>query len=194
MLYPFHGGLIMHARGWTTATVLALLVAGCAQEQRAPSPASPALHRRSAARPQPGPSAADYVARSGSIDLFIIGSSELALQRSANARVREFATMMIQAHKATSAQLSLEGRRLNLLPSATPLPAHQAMLNALQSTPNFDSTLSTDRCGRSTPKRSRFSQTMRLTERAPRCARSRSEFCRSSSVTYAFSNICKPLL
>ncbi len=130
----------MHARGWTTATVLALMVAGCAQEQRAPSPASPALHRRSAARPQPGPSAADYVARSGSIDLFIIGSSELALQRSANARVREFATMMIQAHKATSAQLSLEGRRLNLLPSATPLPAHQAMLNALQSTANFDST------------------------------------------------------
>lgn len=48
--------------------------------------------------------------------------------------------MMIQAHKGTSAQLSLEGRRLNLLPSATPLPKHQAMLNALQQAQDFDST------------------------------------------------------
>jgi putative membrane protein len=83
-------------------------------------------------------SPASYVANASSIDLFIIGSSELALQRSSSARVREVAEMMIAAHKGTSAQLSLEGRRLNLLPSATLSARHQAMLNALQQAPDFD--------------------------------------------------------
>jgi putative membrane protein len=78
------------------------------------------------------------VANASSIDLFIIGSSELALQRSSNPRVHEVAQMMIAAHKGTSAQLSLEGRRLNLLPSASLSARHQAMLNALEQAPNFD--------------------------------------------------------
>jgi putative membrane protein len=46
--------------------------------------------------------------------------------------------MEIAAHKGTSAQLSLEGRRLNLLPSATLNPRHQAMLNALEQAADFD--------------------------------------------------------
>lgn len=83
-------------------------------------------------------SATDFVARNGSIDLFVIRSSELALQRSASARVRDFATTMIQAHKGTSAQLSLAGRRLNLLPSATLMAREQAMLDSLQASSRFD--------------------------------------------------------
>ena len=75
---------------------------------------------------------------SGSIDLFVIRSSELALQRSSSARVRDFATRMIEGHKGTSSQLSLAGRRLNLLPSATLRHAHQAMLDALANSTNFD--------------------------------------------------------
>ena len=45
---------------------------------------------------------------------------------------------MIEAHKGTSAQLSLAGRRLNLLPSATLGAAEQAMLDALQASGSFD--------------------------------------------------------
>lgn len=83
-------------------------------------------------------SAAEFVAASGSVDLFVIRSSELALQRSSSARVRDFAARMIEAHKGTSGQLSLAGRRLNLLPSASLRPAHQAMLDALANSASFD--------------------------------------------------------
>jgi putative membrane protein len=114
------------------------LVAGCASEQ--PSRPLPSAARRAPSGSVPGHALtpAQYVAGAASIDLFIIGSSELALRRSTNARTREFAQMMIAAHKGTSAQLSLEGRRLNLLPSATLNPRHQTMLNELESSPNFD--------------------------------------------------------
>src|SRR5205085_7842482 len=43
------------------------------------------------------------------------------------------------AHKGTSAQLSLAGRRLNLLPSATLDAKRQAMFDALNAAPDFDS-------------------------------------------------------
>jgi putative membrane protein len=45
---------------------------------------------------------------------------------------------MIAEHKGTSAQLSLAGRRLNLLPSATLLPRHQAMMDELSASGDFD--------------------------------------------------------
>jgi putative membrane protein len=45
---------------------------------------------------------------------------------------------MIEDHKGTSAQLSLEGRRLNLLPSATLRPSEQVMFDALTSSSRFD--------------------------------------------------------
>lgn len=83
---------------------------------------------------------ADYMAAASSIDLFEIRSSELALARAANPRLREFARTMITDHNGTSAQLSFAGRRLNLLPAATLLPAHQAMLDELSASGNFDAT------------------------------------------------------
>jgi putative membrane protein len=82
--------------------------------------------------------AADYMAMASSIDLYEIRSSELALTRAQNPRHRDFARAMIAAHKGTSAQLSFAGRRLNLLPSATLLPAHQAMLDELSASGDFD--------------------------------------------------------
>lgn len=60
------------------------------------------------------------------------------MQRSSNGRVREFAAMMISAHKGTSAQLSFAGRRLNLLPSATLDAKRQAMFDSLKAAANFD--------------------------------------------------------
>lgn len=83
---------------------------------------------------------ADYMATASSIDLFEIRSAALAQGRAANPRHREFARMMIAAHSGTSAQLSLAGRRLNLLPSATLLAEHQAMLDELGASGDFDST------------------------------------------------------
>jgi putative membrane protein len=83
---------------------------------------------------------ADYMAAASSIDLYEIRSSELALTRSANPRLRDFARTMISDHQGTSAQLSFAGRRLNLLPSASLLPAHQAMFDELSASSDFDAT------------------------------------------------------
>lgn len=116
---------------------LALGIAGCASEKRPAAPAPLALPP-SATPVGPAASAAYFVAANGSIDLFVIRSSELALQRSSSPRVRDFATRMIEGHKSTSSQLSLAGRRLNLLPSASLQPSHQAMLDALASSTSFD--------------------------------------------------------
>lgn len=115
-----------------------LLVGGCAREE--PRPMAPLPGRRPPPTAPAGQAVtpAQYVASASSIDLFLIGSSELALRKSTRPRTREFAELEISAHKGTSAQLSLEGRRLNLLPSATLNARHQAMLNALEQTADFD--------------------------------------------------------
>jgi predicted outer membrane protein len=115
-----------------------LLVAGCARE--ASQPSSPPYARRAPPRAAPGPAVtpAQYVAQASSIDLFLIGASEIALRKSSNARTREFAQIEIAAHKGTSAQLSLEGRRLNLLPSAILSARHQEMLNELEQSTDFE--------------------------------------------------------
>jgi putative membrane protein len=118
--------------------VATVLLAGCARE--APPSAPPPYARHAPPRAPSGPAvtASQYVAQTSSIELFLIGASELALQKSSNARTREFAQVEIPAHKGLSQQLSLEGRRLNLLPSATLNQRHQAMLNELESATDFD--------------------------------------------------------
>jgi putative membrane protein len=120
--------------------VTAASLAACATREPPPSRSRPPAARR-AMRPPivirplfP----ADYMATASSIDLYEIRSAELALTRSANPRLRNFARTMIAAHKGTSAQLSFAGRRVNLLPSATMLPRHQAMLDDLAAAGNFD--------------------------------------------------------
>ena len=117
---------------------LAFGLAGCASEKRAAAPPELAPPPPFAAPVGPAASTANFVATNGSIDLFVIRSSELALRRSASPRLRDFAARMIEEHKGTSSQLSLAGRRLNLLPSASLQPAHQAMLDALASSTSFD--------------------------------------------------------
>jgi putative membrane protein len=115
--------------------VAASLLAGCASN--APTPQRP--------RPGPAPrplavtvSPATYVSQAASIDLFVIRSSELALNRSSNSAVRDVATKLIAAHRGTAAQLSFAGRRLDLLPGATLLPQHQALIDDLGSSGDFD--------------------------------------------------------
>ena len=62
--------------------------------------------------------AAPYVAAASSIDLYEIKSSQMAQTSANDPRLRDFATKMVSAHQGLAAQLSLAGRRLNLLPSA----------------------------------------------------------------------------
>jgi putative membrane protein len=124
------------------AGVAVLMVAGCQTSEQVsrprPRPPGPIVQ-------PPGPaeamaSAAAYIATAASIDLFEIQSSQLVLSRSRHVANREFAEMMIRAHNGTSAQLSMAGRRLNLLPPAIMQPRHQAMLAELSASGNFDAT------------------------------------------------------
>jgi putative membrane protein len=82
--------------------------------------------------------AAPYVAEASSIDLYEIKSSQMALTRAQDPRLRAFAQMMVNAHQGLAAQLSMAGRRVNLLPSAVLQPQHQRMLDTLESTMDFD--------------------------------------------------------
>jgi len=119
----------------TLAAAAAIVLGGCAARPAAPPPARPV---GAIALPAPAVSPATYVAQAASIDLFVIRSSELAQLRSATPAIRRFADRMIAAHKGTAAQLSLAGRRLDLLPPATMLPQHQAMLAELEASSDFD--------------------------------------------------------
>ena len=116
-----------------------LVLIGCARDHR-PAQPQPQIGRRAppATAPVRPVAAATYVANAASMDLLIIRSSELALQRTSMQRVRDFASMMVAAHQGTGAQLSFAGRRLNLLPSATLQTKHQMMLDELQRAADFD--------------------------------------------------------
>lgn len=120
-----------------------ILLAGCgSKEEHVASASLPSLPPSEAPDlvvPGAALPTATYVASASSIELFEIQSAELALQRARTKRVREFAAMVIESHRGASMQLSLAGRRLNLLPSATLSPTHQAMIDELRSTPDFDS-------------------------------------------------------
>jgi putative membrane protein len=121
--------------------MLPLSACGGGEQPRAQAaPRAPLQYQPARAAAVATPSARTYFATASSIELFEILSSELALQRSANARVRDFASRMIQSHKGTSSQLSLAGRRLNLLPSATLSPTYQTELDQLRAAADFDST------------------------------------------------------
>jgi putative membrane protein len=122
---------------------LLALLAACAEKPQAPSPwptpsARPSKPERRPVRPVLSPVA--YVEIAGSIDLFEIRSAELALTRSADERTRTIARTRLRDHSGSSGQLSLQGRRLNLLPRPDLLPAHQRMFEELYSSPTFDAT------------------------------------------------------
>ena len=127
-----------HVRLLAGGFAVGLMLSGCGGGQRAPAPSrtatrpAPPLPARAAIAP------ADYVSSASALDLYVIKASELALSRSQVLRVREVAGRLIAAHRGSSAQLSLSGRRLNLLPSATVGPRLQALLEQLNSSASFD--------------------------------------------------------
>ncbi|MEO8547361.1 MAG: DUF4142 domain-containing protein [Sphingomicrobium sp.] len=121
---------------------LAILgLSSCASREEAPSGGAPRVSPRGRPPVVIRPLfPADYMAAASSVDLFEFRSAELALSRASNPRYRDLARAMIADHRGTSAQLSFAGRRLNLLPTPTLLPAHQALLDQLSASGDFDAT------------------------------------------------------
>ena len=119
-----------------TVGLCTIVLSSCAPKPppRRPAPRPPEVVR---GIPLPAPA---YLATAASIDLFAIKSSQLALTRARDARLRDFARTEIGAHEGLGSQLSFAGRRLNLLPSAELQPEHKRMLDMLQSTGDFDAT------------------------------------------------------
>ncbi|MFC7535963.1 DUF4142 domain-containing protein [Sphingomonas sp. GCM10030256] len=106
----------------------ALLLSACGTT---PQPRTPPPVVVVEPRPAQVLSPAAYVQRAASLDLFVVRASEMALQRSTDPRTRGLAERMLADHRGLAGQLSLAGRRLNLLPAAAMLPEQQGELDLL---------------------------------------------------------------
>ncbi|HZF94534.1 MAG TPA: DUF4142 domain-containing protein [Allosphingosinicella sp.] len=73
-----------------------------------------------------------YVRLAASSDMFEIESSRLALQRSQNAQIRQFAQMMIDHHTDTTMQLSAAARASGQMVPTAMVPAHAQLVAALR--------------------------------------------------------------
>jgi predicted outer membrane protein len=72
--------------------------------------------------------------------LFAIRASNFAEGRGSTNKIKKFASQVVMDQMGIAAQLNLAGRRIDLLPSSRPLPEHQAMLELLATTADFDAT------------------------------------------------------
>ena len=72
-------------------------------------------------------SPAAYMAQASSASLLMVRVSQLVAGREGSTRLGDQARRVLADHQGIAAQLSFAGRRLNLLPSATLLPEHQAL-------------------------------------------------------------------
>lgn len=104
---------------------ITLLIAGCSTRTPGPPPAARAapVVRSIAVSP------AQYVAAAASASLFAIRASDLIAAREGNTGLGQLARRLQTEHGGIGSQLSFAGRRLDVLPSATLLPRHQAMLD-----------------------------------------------------------------
>jgi len=83
--------------------------------------------------------ATGYVAMAGASDLFEIQSSELALEKSQNDGVREFAQMMIEHHRGTTEQVTAAARAAGMTPGEPQLNSMQRdMMTQLQAASGAD--------------------------------------------------------
>ncbi|AEG50602.1 hypothetical protein Sphch_2972 [Sphingobium chlorophenolicum L-1] len=81
-------------------------------------------------------SASDYLAKAGAGDLFEIQSSQAVLEKTKNAKVRDFATMMVKAHQQSTAKLKAAAGEAKLTVKPPVLTSdQQAMLDAIKSAP-----------------------------------------------------------
>lgn len=115
----------------------AVLLAACASTPAAPPPAV-------AIDPNNPLFAPGYMATAGSSDQFEIQSGQLAMQRSQNPAVRNFAYMLIADHGCSTQAVVAAAQSARIMPPPPALlPPHQAMLDQLRAAgagPNFDLT------------------------------------------------------
>jgi putative membrane protein len=80
--------------------------------------------------------ASAYVRLAASSDMYEIESSRLALQRSGNAAVRQFAQMMIEHHTDTTQQLAAAARAAGQTVPTGMVTVHAQLLTALRASAN----------------------------------------------------------
>lgn len=121
--------------GWSVLVTAALL-AGCAPKKPPPAPPvpMPPVVRPVALDPE------SYMAFAASSALFAVRASNFAESRGSTNKIKAFASKVVMDQTGIGAQLNFAGRRIDLLPSARPLPEHQAMLDRLATAPDFDGT------------------------------------------------------
>ena len=131
------GSRLVRIGGWT-AVVTAALLAGCAPKRPPPPPPpSPPV------TPVPPAAALDpesYMAFTASSALFAIRASNFAEGRGSTNKIKKFASQAVVDQMGIGAQLNLAGRHIDLLPSSRLLPEHEAMLQALATSSDFDGT------------------------------------------------------
>lgn len=92
---------------------------------------------------KPSTAAPAYMAMAGEADVYEISSSQIALQKSQNPRVRQFASMLIEHHTQTTNTLLAKAKAAGLTPPPAALsPPKIAMIDALNAAPAdaFDQT------------------------------------------------------
>ena len=114
---------------------VSLALAGCASNRPVPIPASTPPPRATGAI-----SPAAYVGTAASASLFIIRASQQIEAREGYSPLGSLARQLRADQEGIGAQLSMAGRRLNLLPEARLLPSHQAMLDQLSASPDAKAT------------------------------------------------------
>ena len=80
-----------------------------------------------------------YMQLASSSSLFAIRASELAAERAASGSIRVAAQSIIRDQTGVASQLSMAGRRVELLPSAALSPEQSAELDRLRESADFDS-------------------------------------------------------
>ena len=79
-------------------------------------PTGEAARVAEAAMDQPAPAAMEFLRMAGASDLYEIQSSQLLLQTTQNADLREFAQMMVDHHTQTTATLTAAARAAGMTP------------------------------------------------------------------------------
>ena len=113
-----------------------LVLSGCGRREAPPAPPSPPVITPP---PKPVPVSAEaYFKVESSRSLLVVRASDLAMQRSSNGRVQTIAGRLKADHTGIAAQLSMAGRRLNLLPPASLLASDQMQFDGLSRASEFD--------------------------------------------------------
>lgn len=126
----------MRLRALAGGLVVALL-AGCATRQPPPKPTPVVVPPPPvAAAESPPASPAAYVARAASYDQLMIRAAAVLAIRSADMRLNRLAGRLRDEHSGLAAQLSMAGRRLDLLPRPGLLPLHQRWFDEFAAAPD----------------------------------------------------------